>query len=970
MSSDLPDNLRKYIKSQDKELSERANNFWRIVKPILERQNSPGSNENGYNHVKMVEHNAWRLIKDSNNTSEFNPYELFILSCSACSHDFDKGLFEELPDNVEHGKGSGDFLIENYEKLQQNFPEVVAIKKIIGIHDLPKGKFQEELKYIEKIFPLSTGPVQLKKLAVILKTADILHTDNSRIPFIGIDISKLNGDDKNKYLARESITGWHVDGSQIIIKAVPKNVESYMALNDCIQYIEKIEWPSVEEKLSAYNFPFKLSFHVDDSMCGKPKGYSYTATNQDNIIIEKDGSDIPPIVTNWIGREKELAILKNNFKVFFITGIGGQGKSALAAQYIKDINLKNNYKYIDWRDFKEEGHKFQNKIISMITLVTQDNHIIDDLIGLNDDDLISIFFKQLADTKAIFILDNVDSYIDLETFEPIKGIGKLFNAVITKEHKSKFIFTCRPFIRYAGVDFYQLALSGLSEENTIQFFEKSNIPVKTEDIPPLAIKAHKLTKGHPLWISLIIAQAKRGKNEINNFFDRLESSSIVENDISSILSETILREIWLSLNQKQQKLLRVLTESVRAENIDDLSEISSSELNYNAFSKSLRTLKNFNLIVEKLEGDFIELHPLVKEFVRTKYPSDDRSKYISLFISYYDRIVLILKPKLSYKLSFSEFANWTNKIELHTNAKEFQKAFDCLAEIKKPMLAAGYIEELLRVSKILFNSLNWTRKQIDSLNQFSSVLQDVVKAAIEFDDLDFANYLIKKIESIIEYKENDYIQLCSLKGYFHWFTQDYKKATKIYEEAEYLLTSGSQPDKYNVKHNLALSLRDSRKPENIKQALKIFLQNEELDSVSDLKTIDENLGGPFYGNIGRCLQFNSEFEKALNCLYKSFILIFIGEDKNRLLNIGYASEWISEVLLETNDIEPSLYFLKYATELWKNYSPPLANRCKRKLLNEKSTSTINSILSLEFWQIEKYCKNWIKKNSDVNNVGF
>lgn len=668
--------LRNHLRKKDPALANKADNFWEISKPILERQNVPNSNENGLKHVQMVEHNCWRLIDESNNLDGFSPNEIFILSCSACCHDFDKGLLTETTDGKKHGEGSGDFLLANYKRLQQSFPEVIAIRNIIGIHDFPESKFKDELKNIQKLFSISTGPVQLQKLAVILKASDVLHTDNSRISDLAIDVNKLKGIERKKYLARESILGWRIDGTRIIINAIPQTPEVLKAVESCFEYINTKEWSAVNEKLHDYDFPYKLTIEIDRTTCLESSDCKEIIDGKEGLIIGKDGSDIPPIVANWVGREKELTKLHSNFKVIFITGIGGQGKSATAATFINDEKLKEEFKYIDWRDFKEDDHKFKDKISFMISLVSNGALSIGDLVGLSDEDLISIFFKRLNNEKGLFILDNVDSYIDLEEFEPSKGIGELFKSAIAKNHSSKFIFTCRPFIRYASVEFYQLALGGLSEENTIQFFKKSNISMKDGKILNLATKAHKLTQGHPLWISLIVAQAQRGEDVLTEFLNNLETNHIVDKNVSSILSETILREIWKSLNQKQKKLLRVLAESVRAETIDDFSEIASSELSYNAFSKSMGTLRNFNLIVEKQEGDFIELHPLVKEFVRTKYPQNDRTKYISLFIRFYDKIVLILKPKLSSKLSISEFSNWINKIELHTNAKEFQKAVD------------------------------------------------------------------------------------------------------------------------------------------------------------------------------------------------------------------------------------------------------------------------------------------------------
>ncbi len=109
------------------------------------------------------------------------------------------------------------------------------------------------------------------------------------------------------------------------------------------------------------------------------------------IHHHEDGSDVPPDVINWVGREKELTLLNNNtFKVIFITGIGGEGKSALASHYMNTVP-DEEFELINWRDFKEEDHKFQHKIIAMILSVAT-NYEAANLAGLNDEELVNLFF--------------------------------------------------------------------------------------------------------------------------------------------------------------------------------------------------------------------------------------------------------------------------------------------------------------------------------------------------------------------------------------------------------------------------------------------------------------------------------------------------------------------------------------------------------------------------------------------------
>lgn len=357
MPDNLPDNLREYIRTKDKDLADKADNFWRISRPILDKQSSPNSNENGFTHVKMVERNVWRLINDSGRISDLNLHELFILSCGACCHDFDKGLFDKLPEGVAHGEGSGDYLVQEDRVFLQNFHEAAVIKKIVGLHDLPDGEFQKKLSNIEKKYPLSTCTVNLNRLAVILKTADILHTDSSRISSIGINTSIMNHEQKNKHFARESITGWYIDGSRIIINAMPKTPEHFLAVEGCEKYIKEKEWPAVSDKLSDYEFPNELEFKIDKTVCGelpdKKKACSATDNSEQPGAKYSQDNDVFNVPYRQkgkgvVGRDSALNQLLKQLtesrgtaigQAASFYGMGGLGKTQLAVEYA--------YKYKD-----------------------------------------------------------------------------------------------------------------------------------------------------------------------------------------------------------------------------------------------------------------------------------------------------------------------------------------------------------------------------------------------------------------------------------------------------------------------------------------------------------------------------------------------------------------------------------------------------------------------------------------------
>lgn len=179
----------------------------------------------------------------------------------------------------------------------------------------------------------------------------------------------------------------------------------------------------------------------------KPEKRLLTLTPQ--ISKEKLVScDTPPDIAKWVGRNDELEILKSiHFKVIFITGFGGQGKSSLATKFVHEQSLTKNYESWDWRDFREEENRLKTKLMQIIQRYSNNETTIIDLKDATYDELIELFFVTIDQRKIIFVFDNIDSYIDYESFTPLEGFKQLIENALNRIHNCRFIFTCRPFIK-------------------------------------------------------------------------------------------------------------------------------------------------------------------------------------------------------------------------------------------------------------------------------------------------------------------------------------------------------------------------------------------------------------------------------------------------------------------------------------------------------------------------------------------
>ena len=82
-------------------------------------------------------------------------------------------------------------------------------------------------------------------------------------------------------------------------------------------------------------------------------------------------SESLPTSPVWVGREAELDLFNDNsIKVFAVTGIGGQGKSALVARYIENLIKDGTTILWHWKDCREEGDTLQTHVLSIIEKIT------------------------------------------------------------------------------------------------------------------------------------------------------------------------------------------------------------------------------------------------------------------------------------------------------------------------------------------------------------------------------------------------------------------------------------------------------------------------------------------------------------------------------------------------------------------------------------------------------------------------
>lgn len=672
------------------------------------------------------------------------------------------------------------------------------------------------------------------------------------------------------------------------------------------------------------------------------------------------GCDSPPSIEYWTGRAAELTVLTSTaHKVLFLTGIGGLGKSSLAAEFIKISSDK--FDLWDWRDCREESNRMHTNLANICCRLSKGVTTPLELKSFDEDQLIEMLFDLLEKARVLFVFDNIDEYIDLTTFHPDRSVKKIVHAALSRQHNSKFIFTCRPRIDLVAARMIELPLSDFTIDETLWLFSKYDIRADASELKGLARRARDITNGHPFWINIIAAQAAQGAQSASSFMDAIEQSeSTAIGTQSDNLARQTLDEVWTRLNDKQRTLLCGLAEAVCQQTEEELVAIMAKRLNYNALNKSLKKLRQLNLIVTKpglTSADGYDLHPLVRRYVRSKFPHEQRQAYMTLFISYFDTMISKLRSTLGSRPSLLDLSNWSHKIELEINRHEPESALKTLGEVANAMVERGYTEEYIRLSHLVLSKLDWQHCIDTNVPSFSIQVCYFSKALVHLGRHHEADEALQRLENTLTSSGIDHLRLLDTFTYRYWVTDDFDQAIGYGRQAQVLKNKSGADIELDVTQNLALALRDSRRPTEVEEALKLFLKGNDLGLVLSEPADSSKHSMPYFGNVGRCLQFVGRNKEAFECYKKAVILAGNKTDVSTARNKGYAYWWISELFAQEKEWIPFGHFNLGAQIYWKKTNPPQ----ERKLIDifdmqATSTPSITMLKQKTELEIITYCE--------------
>jgi tetratricopeptide (TPR) repeat protein len=401
-----------------------------------------------------------------------------------------------------------------------------------------------------------------------------------------------------------------------------------------------------------------------------------------------------------------------------------------------------------------------------------------------------------------------------------------------------------------------------------------------------------------------------------------------------------------------------MAETVKPETERDIADYLDDQFNFNKISKALRALRLLNLVVIKRRRsglDLVELHPLVRQFIRQNFKPMERASYIKKIIRTYERMIGRERQHLQERPHLTVLQYWTQNAELDISVGNFKGAFAVLAEVSGAFESSAFPREFARVVRPLLSKVDWVAEHARD-NAFELVFATHLRILSYFGEHNEVDGLLGLYEGTVADRDSRYIQYCRLRTFCYWVRGEFGKAVEWGGKGKDLIESSGVDTEVGpgLTYTLALAQRDGGQAE---AALSKFLDGRKLSEVIDPEELDEARGEQHYGNIGRCLHLVGQIEPALVCYQKSALIIERNTITESVTNQAYIRMWIGELLVGRSEFQLAATFLRAAIRRWERLAPSKAEEAMAIL--KQIEGHLDRSVQLSNKEAERICLDWI-----------
>lgn len=363
-----------------------------------------------------------------------------------------------------------------------------------------------------------------------------------------------------------------------------------------------------------------LNLELDESDYSRPEGISKESQLNTHQAMREAVN-----VTFFYGRTEEIAKLKqwifdDNCRLIALLGIGGIGKTALAAKLVEQIQVR--FEYCIWQSLHNVP-QIQDILARLIKLLSgeQETNLSESV-----DERISLLINYLCRHRCLLVLDNADMILQGgeragHYRERYEDYGELLRRVGEVSHQSCLMITSREKLREIALlegetlPVRSLEILGLKEIDAQEIIRAKSVSGSVSECREIV----KLYAGNPLALQIVSAT-------INELFDAsisrfLEQKVAVFGSISELLDQQFERLsylekkilYWLAINREPTSILELkediippMTRSQLLGAIESLRYRSLIERNVLFFAPQILILEYMNeRLIEEVSEEIL-----------------------------------------------------------------------------------------------------------------------------------------------------------------------------------------------------------------------------------------------------------------------------------------------------------------------------------------------------------------------------
>lgn len=751
----------------------------------------------------------------------------------------------------------------------------------------------------------------------------------------------INDDKKNAFI--DSFYKKNPDLRSIGSKRINQCLEIYIdKLNELLNNILSVEGKILLNQITTAGSSIIDELHDSRQQMQNEfinlKEYISTTTAKDTTPISPF-YNVPRKNNLFFGRENDLSKLFKNidaYKLSFLTGLGGIGKSQIAREYVTRSQETNKYKSIFWFTACSE-----NELLEEFNNAALYFHLIQEKYT-DSNSLISVLSSFInSHSPSLVIYDGLDD-ITINTLVE-KYFFQNVNILVTTQNSN-----------IDSDEFPVLPIEIFEPEESKSFLlSNTSKRTKTESDNEMATTLSATLENYPL--SLEYARAYINQTHIT--FDKY--LEIYHENKNEILNSSITSYKKTAYTAWKISFEKVLQQSSNAKDIlsmisllDSINiPVSNIFLHKNLYSQhslnqAIIAITEYSLFT--MNENLANLHGITQEFIRQQMYSDKEYQY------YYEKTLQILSELLPQKITCASERNFVSLISRHV-IKLISYANDLYNE-STIRLSSNIVSKLYSFGN--YNEvINFIQEQINHYNRFEyqfSIYEMLIFSIQSHhyigDDSNALRMITKYMDIIVSSNELTNLQkwylLSAYKNIEGIIQKDHGKLetciTSFLEALAFIDKMGiySEDDqRTNILNNIGNAYRNLFQ---LDTALTYY--NEALDFSHD----DKHHLLRIYGNIGFTYKLLGDYEQAMPYFKDSLdFSIEIGDKRNECISL----EHIGNCYLCMHEFEQALPFLEQSMQIADKMNLPLAKINIYYDYGSLAFNQNNYVDAKQYWQL-------------------